>query len=170
MHSLGGPTYVHQSSEAWTNNTYNCYTELSSKPPSSSRACNGLECSCLHKLPPLIVVLIAPANKQHRVNSEPVHNIYRLLLHPFDSLFPRTSWVNQYQKAKTSLDLNEEIDDGILGCCGISWTICKQSAPLSSQTTTPTLHHSIFTDQMLFLTPNSVKALKAVHIDVPNIY
>jgi len=37
---------------------------------------------------------------------------------------------------------------------GISWTICKQSAPRSRQTTTPTPHRSIFTGQMLFLTPN----------------
>ena len=40
---------------------------------------------------------------------------------------------------------------------GISWTICKQSAPhsrLRHQTLrTPTPHHSIFTDQTLFLTP-----------------
>ena len=27
---------------------------------------------------------------------------------------------------------------------GISWTVCKQSAPHSRQITTPTLHHSIF--------------------------
>ena len=33
---------------------------------------------------------------------------------------------------------------------GISWTICKQSAPRSSrQITTPTPNHSIFTDRML---------------------
>jgi len=47
-----------------------------------------------------------------------------------------------------------------LGNNGISWTICKQSAPHSRQITTPTPHHSIFTGWMLFLTPtNSVKAL-----------
>jgi len=46
---------------------------------------------------------------------------------------------------------------------GISWTICKQSAPHSRETTTPTPHHSMFTDRMLFLTPNQQrKALKAV--------
>ena len=33
---------------------------------------------------------------------------------------------------------------------GFSWTTCKQSAPRS----TPTPHHSIFTDWMLFLTPD----------------
>ena len=37
---------------------------------------------------------------------------------------------------------------------GISWTICKQSAPHSRQISTPTPHHSIFTDQMLILIPN----------------
>jgi len=37
---------------------------------------------------------------------------------------------------------------------GISWTICKQSAPRSKHITTPTHHHSIFTGRMLFLTPN----------------
>jgi len=37
---------------------------------------------------------------------------------------------------------------------GISWTLCKQSAPPSRQITTPAFHHSIFTGQMLFLTPN----------------
>ena len=37
---------------------------------------------------------------------------------------------------------------------GISWAICKQSAPRSRQITTPTPHHSIFTGRLLFLTPN----------------
>jgi len=50
------------------------------------------------------------------------------------------------------LDLNDAKEDGVLGCSGISWTICKQSAPHSRQITTP--HHSIFTGQMLFLPPN----------------
>jgi len=54
-----------------------------------------------------------------------------LLLHPFNGLFSRTTWASQYQKQKTSLDLNEARDDGVLGCSGISWTICKQSARCS---------------------------------------
>jgi len=37
---------------------------------------------------------------------------------------------------------------------GISWTICKQSAPRSRQMTTPTPHRSIFTGRMLFLARN----------------
>ena len=75
-----------------------------------------------------------------------------LLLHPFNGLFSRTTWVSRYRKGKTSLDLNEARDDGLWGCSGISWTICKQSKPRSRQITTP--HNSIFTGRMLFLTPN----------------
>ena len=52
------------------------------------------------------------------------------------------------------LDLNEARDGGVLGCSGINWTICKQSALHSRQKTTPTPHHSIFAGRMLFLTPN----------------
>ena len=63
---------------------------------------------------------------------------------PLNGLFSRTTWLSQYQKGKTSLDLNEARDDGLLGCSGISWTICKQSALRSRQITTPTPHHSIF--------------------------
>jgi len=43
---------------------------------------------------------------------------------------------------------------GFVDGSGISWTICKQSAPSSRQITTPTPHRSIFTGQMLFLTLN----------------
>ena len=43
---------------------------------------------------------------------------------------------------------------------GISWTTCKQSALRSRQTTTPTPHYSMSAGRMLFLTPNSVKALQ----------
>jgi len=38
-----------------------------------------------------------------------------LLLHPFNGLFSRTTWVSRYQKGRTSLDLNEARDDGVLG-------------------------------------------------------
>ena len=48
-----------------------------------------------------------------------------LKLHLLNGLFFRTISVSQYQKGKTSLDLNEARDDGVLGCSRISWTICK---------------------------------------------
>ena len=38
-----------------------------------------------------------------------------LQLHPLNGLFSRTTWVSQYQKGKTSLDLNKARDDGVLG-------------------------------------------------------
>ena len=91
-----------------------------------------------------------------------------LLLHPFNGLHQgqlkavkwscvcvsRTTWVSQYQKGKTSQRLNEARNDGVWGCSGISWTICKQYAPWSRQITISTPHHSVFTGQMLFLTTN----------------
>jgi len=67
-----------------------------------------------------------------------------LLLYPFNGLFSRTTWVSRYQKGKTSLDLNEAKDYGIWGCSGISWTICKLSAPRCKQISTPTPHDSNF--------------------------
>jgi len=65
------------------------------------------------------------------------------------------TWVRQYQKGKTILNLKEMMWfwDG----SGISWTLCKQSAPCSRQITTPTLYHSIFTGRILFLTPTARK-------------
>jgi len=46
------------------------------------------------------------------------HNIsqnYYNTLHPFNGLFSRTTWVSRHQKGKTSLDLNEARDYGVLG-------------------------------------------------------
>jgi len=37
-----------------------------------------------------------------------------LLLHPFNSLFSRTTWISRYQKGKTSLDLNEARDKALI--------------------------------------------------------
>jgi len=37
------------------------------------------------------------------------------LLHPFNGLFSRATRVSRYQKVKTSLDLDEARDDGVLG-------------------------------------------------------
>ena len=68
--------------------------------------------------------------------------------------FSRTNRVSRYHKGKTSLDLNEAKDHGVLRCSGISWIICKQSAYCSRQITTTTHHRSISTDRMLFLAPN----------------
>jgi len=68
----------------------------------------------------------------------------------YRSLFWAT-WVNRYQKGKTSLDLNGPLGMAVLS---IVWTICKQFAPRSRRITTPTPHHLIFTGKMLFLMLN----------------
>jgi len=43
------------------------------------------------------------------------NKILLLLLHLFNGLFSGTTWVSWYRKDKTSLDLNEARDDGVLG-------------------------------------------------------
>ena len=43
---------------------------------------------------------------------------------------------------------------GVLRRSGISWTICKQSAPRSRQITTPALHHLVFHRPDALPTPN----------------
>ena len=61
--------------------------------------------------------------------------------YPFDSLFPKATWVSQHQKGETILDFKEAWDDG--GGSGISWTTHKSYASRSRQITTPAPHHSI---------------------------
>jgi len=83
----------------------------------------------------------------------------------FNGLFSKTTWVNWYQKGKTSLDLNGARDDGILGWSNISWTICKQSAPCS----TPTTHCLIFTGRTPFLPPNQqCRSTESICHHLPN--
>ena len=74
-----------------------------------------------------------------------------------------TTRVSRYQKdktrkVKTNLDLLEQ---EIVSGSGICWAICKSST--SSQTTTPTSHHSVFLQAGCpsCRPTNSVKALKA---------
>ena len=67
-----------------------------------------------------------------------LHALLLLLLHPFNGLFSRTACVSRHEKCKSSLDSNEARDDGVLGCSGISWTICKQYAHSSRQIATLT--------------------------------
>ena len=61
---------------------------------------------------------------------------------PIYSFFSRTTRVSRCQEGKTSVHLNEARDDGgFWDGSGISWTICKQFVPISSQITKPTPHN-----------------------------
>ena len=74
--------------------------------------------------------------------------------------FPGQPSVSRYQKGKTSLNLYQARNGEVLGCSGISWTICKQSAAHSRQITTPTpLAFNFYSSSP---PTNSVKALKAM--------
>ena len=77
-----------------------------------------------------------------------------LLLHLFNGLFARTTWISRYQKGKTSLDLNEAKDDKVLGW---QWhqldhmqTVCTL-LQTDNHTNTSSLN---FYRPVLFLTPN----------------
>ena len=82
------------------------------------------------------------------------------LLHTFNGLFSRTAWVSWYQKGKTSLDLNEARDDGVLGMAvasaGHLQTICT-----SPQTDNHTNTSSVNFFMLSGSPTNSVKSLKA---------
>jgi len=52
---------------------------------------------------------------------------------------------------------------------GISWLICK-SAPRSTQTTIPALHHSVFTGRMPFLTPDQQRQSTEAGLNVIKIF
>ena len=47
--------------------------------------------------------------------SADLNSFWYAQLQPFNGLFSRTTWVSWYQKGKTSLDLNEARNDGVLG-------------------------------------------------------
>jgi len=80
--------------------------------------------------------------------STPQHLLYHATAQKrqFNGLFQE-----KLDKPVPVMDINEARNDGVWNGSGIGWTTCKQSAPHSRQTTTPTSHHSIFTVQMLFL-------------------
>jgi len=69
--------------------------------------------------------------------------------------------VSRYWEVKTSFDFTEAREK--VSGSGISWAICKQSAPRSRQTTTPAAHHSVFLQAGCpsCRPTNSIKALKA---------
>ena len=110
--------------------------------------------SILQTIQSCCITTLYPAHSYNSLTTILTSDQLLLLLHPFNGLFLRTIWVSQYQKGKTSLDLNEARDDGISGCNGISWTIRKQLAGHSRQITRPIPPQWLFTGCMLFLAPN----------------
>ena len=55
-----------------------------------------------------------------------------LLLHPFYGLFSKTTWVNRYQKGKTSQNLNEAREYGVL-CLNCGEKMCGVSQSLDME-------------------------------------
>jgi len=92
---------------------------------------------------------------EHTATATAILLLLLLLLHQFNGLFSRTTWVSQYQKGKTSLDLNEARDDRGFGMqrhqLDHIQTICTS---LETDNHTNTSSITIFTGLMLSLTPN----------------
>jgi len=69
------------------------------------------------------------ANTSEKLNvSSHIYTIQIHKIYNYDTrfgIFSRSICINWYQKGKIIPDLNEARNDGILGCSGISWTICK---------------------------------------------
>jgi len=84
-----------------------------------------------------------PPNQQFQSTEGNI--ILKLLLHYtcLAASFPGQPGYAGTKKSKISLGLNEARDNGVWDGSGISRTICKQSAPCSSQITTPTVQHLI---------------------------
>jgi len=92
-------------------------------------------------------------------------NSFTVKLHPFISLFSRTTWVSWYQKGKTSLDLNEAEMMGF----GMQWHQLDHVQTIYTSLLTKAQQKPI--TQFLqagcssWRPTNSVKALKAKHCE-----
>ena len=75
-------------------------------------------------------------------------SVHYTTLHPFDDIFSRTTRVSRYQKAKTSLDLNEARDDGVCGQqlhqLDNMQTICTSLQTDNHASTPPHTHTQLF--------------------------
>jgi len=83
------------------------------------------------------------SRKFHNPETRTNHPHYYYYYTSLTAFFPGQPGKAGTKKGKTSLDLNQARNDGVLDGSSISWTICKQSASHSRQTTTPTPHHQI---------------------------
>ena len=84
--------------------------------------------------------------------TSPITSQLLLLLHLFNGPFSRTTWVSRCQKGKTSLNLNEARDDGVLG-----WQWHQLDHMQTTCTSLQTDNHtktSSLNFYRLFLTPN----------------
>ena len=84
---------------------------------------------------------------------------YYYRIHPFNSLFSRTTWVSHYQKGKTNLDLNKARDDGDLA---MQWHQLDHMQ--TTCTSLQTDNHTNASSLNFYRPTNSFKALKATHI------
>jgi len=77
----------------------------------------------------------------------------------FNGLFSKTTWVSRYQNGKTSLDLNEARDDGVLGLQWhqLDFSLCKNPSVIMQTicTTLQTDNHTN-TSSLNFYRPDAL--------------
>ena len=95
-----------------------------------------------------------------------IDDFYSVILHythSFNGLFSRTTWVSRYQEGKTSLDLNDARDNGVLG-----WQWCQMDRMQTIHLAADRQPHQHLITQFLqarcssWHPTNIIKALKAV--------
>jgi len=100
--------------------------------------------SCEHMQQSRICALYNPTVMKQRAMQDSTHT------HPFNGLCPGLpGWASTRKVKPVWILLKQETVSG----SGINWAICK-SASRSRQITMPAPHHSVFTGQMPFLSPN----------------
>jgi len=86
----------------------------------------------------------------HHALSTPSTELLLLLPRPFNGLFSRITWISQYHEDKSSLDLNEARDDGVLG-----WQWHQPDHTQTICTSLQTDNHTS-TSSLNFYTPNAL--------------
>ena len=110
-HRLCRITPNHTSAHHQSTAVHYLHCDLSMSPAASQHA--GPPRTCPYPLCDSAPPTTSPVHHQSTQHSSLKHTHHA---QPFHGLFSKTTWVSRYQNGKTSLDLNEERDDGVLGC------------------------------------------------------
>ena len=93
-----------------------------------------------------------------------------LLLYPLNGLFSKTTWVSQYQKGKTGLDLNEARDEGFGDAVASAGPYANKATKCNTDSNR--LHHCChlltnveYTDH----TPDSPRTLQRTRMSHPKL-
>jgi len=87
-----------------------------------------------------------------------------LLLHPSNGLFSRTACVSRYQERKTSLDLNDARDDGVLRW---QWHQLQLPEMVATGRIPAAVHTFVFTRNQITFLLTSVRSANVPQVILP---